>query len=284
MKCDDARRAYSVAIDGELAAADREQLDAHMSSCPSCTAHAARLVRVRQQLRFEPVEDVPDVLPRVLGSRPGRRRPTLLVLAATFVACFVAGASFVGFGPDRVPTPMAYADIRDGLPSAQRQVRSLHTTLRIVERGWHPRVPVREYAGTFDYAAPESLWLRLRDRTKYPSAPWARNDVDLVVDRDSAWWRGPAPCPVELQPSCTPANARVQAFSGRDPFSETAPAPLDLVVPVRSFTGAASAPVIGTRRIAGREALEIRVGAAQVAPLLDALRRAGNWREINPAD
>jgi hypothetical protein len=62
----------------------------------------------------------------------------------------------------------------------------------VVERGWLPAAAERRYAGTLAYRAPETLHLELRDRTRYPAGAWVRNDVELVIDEDRAWTRGPS--------------------------------------------------------------------------------------------
>ncbi|CAN5571153.1 hypothetical protein BH23ACT7_BH23ACT7_21600 [soil metagenome] len=62
----------------------------------------------------------------------------------------------------------------------------------MVERGWLPAAAERRYAGTLAYRAPETLHLELRDRTRYPAGAWVRNDVELVIDEDRAWTRGPS--------------------------------------------------------------------------------------------
>ncbi|MGH8875650.1 MAG: hypothetical protein ACRDVM_10430, partial [Acidimicrobiia bacterium] len=164
-------------------------------------------------------------------------------------------------------------------------VRTVTARLRVVERGWHPSVPERTYDGILLYQAPESIWLSLDDRTAYPDDQWAPNHTDLVVD-ESIWWeRGPAPCPIEAVPSCTPVEPRVLAVNNRDPFSQATPAPLDLVVPAARFRDAAEGPTPeAVPPATGREVTGVVVAVAQAAPLLDGLLGAGNWRELHPTD
>jgi hypothetical protein len=261
-------------------------LDVHVTACPACTAHAERLERIRLALRYETVGEIPDIASRVTASLPARRRlrlARLLPLAAAFTAGAVAGASFVGFGRHR-PATVAVAHIADDVLRAQRTISSLEADVRVVEHGWHLRVPERAFTGSLRYTAPERVWLHLDDRTHYPSAAWVRGPVDLVVDGSVAWWRGPAACPREALPTCTPRDPRVQVITGREPFSEAAPAPLDLIVPVRSLAGPSSAERLGVRRIDGRDAIGVAVTAAQAAPLLSGLRRAGNWRDLQATE
>jgi hypothetical protein len=314
----------SLAADGELAGERAGPLAAHLAGCAACAAFQAHLAAIRQQLRLEPVGAVPDVAPRVLAAvrrrarpappgsgpipaaspsapvglppaaagpppaaptrPPGRRRPrSLLPVAAAFLAGAVVGATFVGLGGRR-PAQVALADLPARVVAAQRGLTSLAAEVSLVERNWHPDVPERVLTGRLRYRAPESLALRLTDRTTYPSAAWVRDDVTLVVTGDRWWTRGPRGCPVEAQPACTPRSPQVRLVERREPFADATPVPLDLVTPVRSFTPAAAPAPLGTRRLAGRAAEGVATTAAQVAPLLAGLAPAGNLRAFHPAD
>jgi hypothetical protein len=299
----------SLAVDGELAAERADRMAAHLAGCTACAAFQAHLAAIRQRLRFEPVGAVPDVAPRVLAAvrrrawpaptgsapaaavpppaaarPPGRgRRGRLLPVAAAFLAGAVVGASFVGLGGRR-PAQVALAELPARVVAAQRTLTSLAAEVSLVERNWHPDVPERVLTGRLRYRAPESLALRLTDRTAYPSAAWVRDDVTLVVTGDRWWTRGPRGCPVEAQPACTPRTPRVRLVERREPFDDATPVPLDLVTPVRSFTPAAAPAPLGTRRIAGRAAEGVATTAAQVAPLLAGLVPAGNLRAFHPTD
>jgi hypothetical protein len=324
VRCDRARMDVSLAADGELAGERAGPLAAHLAGCAACAAFQRHLAAIRQQLRLEPVGAVPDVAPRVLAAvrqraRPAaagsaraaagppaaaaappargrhpaplapparerpRRRGRLLPVAAAFLAGAVVGATFVGLGGRR-PAQLALADLPARVVAAQRTLTSLAAEVSLVERNWHPEVPERVFAGRLRYRAPESLALRLTDRSAYPSAAWVRNDVTLVVTGDRWWTRGPRGCPVEAQPACTPRTPRVRLVERREPFADATPVPLDLVTPVRSFTPAAAPAPLGTRRVAGRAAEGVATTAAQVAPLLAGLAPAGNLRAFHPAD
>jgi hypothetical protein len=217
------------------------------------------------------------------AGRPYRRPRRLLPVAAAFLAGAVVGATFVGLGGRR-PSQVALADLPARVVAAQRTLTSLAAEVSLVERNWHPDVPERVLTGRLRYRAPESLALRLTDRTAYPSAAWVRDDVTLVVTGDRWWTRGPRGCPVEAQPGCTPRAPLVRLVERREPFADATPVPLDLVTPVRSFTPAAAPAPLGTRRVAGRDAEGVATTAAQVAPLLAGLAPAGNLRAFHPAD
>jgi hypothetical protein len=320
VSCDQARVEVSLAADGELGGDRAGPLAAHLAACSACAAFQARLATIRQQLRFEPVGAVPDVAPRVLaavrhrappgsegsgepqggapvdregsgepqgGASVGRGRARrgrgVLQVAAAFLVGAVVGATFVGLGGRR-PAQVALADLPARVVAAQRTLTSLAAEVSLVERNWHPDVPERVLAGRLRYRAPESLALRLTDRTGYPSAAWVRNDVTLVVTGNRWWTRGPRGCPVEAQPACTPRTPRARLVERREPFADATPVPLDLVTPVRSFTPAAAPAPLGTGRVGGRAAEGVATTAAQVAPLLAGLAPAGNLRAFHPSD
>ena len=304
MRCETAQRLQSAALDEPLGGQDRAALDEHVRTCAPCTRFVATATTVRRQLRLTAVGTVPDIagrvvehieadhssgqLPRRLPKRgvgdrrrPWRSRRLVASAAAVFLAGFVAGAVFVG---SAVRTPVMAAPIGQRALEVQGNVAGLSLQLRVIERGWHPLVPVRTYDATLGYLAPEGLDWRFDDTTGYPTPSWVENDGDLVTRSDATWSRGVAACPVSALPGCTPIDPRIRVVSNPEPFSAPLPAALDLVVPVRSF--ALSGPVehIGSSTIAGRATTGVAVTAAQVDPLLDTLTRAGNWRELHPSD
>jgi putative zinc finger protein len=285
----------SAAADGELGASRAGPLEGHLAGCPDCTAFRDRLTAIRQRLRFEPVGTVPDVAPRVMAAvraapagraaSPARRTRSrrLLPVAAAFLCGAVAGATFIGVGRGG-PGQVAMADLPARVVAAQRALTSLAADVSLVERGWHPDVPERRFAGRLRYRAPETLALELADRTAYPSDAWVRGDVALVVTGARWWTRGPRACPVEALPQCVPRTPQVRLVERREPFADATPVPLDLVTPVRSFTPAGAGAALGRRRVAGRPALGIATTAAQVAPLLAGLAPTGSLRALYPAD
>jgi hypothetical protein len=283
MHCDDALPLLSAALDEPLTPAEAAALAEHVAGCPDCQAFQAHLEALRRELRYETVTDVPDVAPAVLEAITRPRRPAWPQAAAAFAAGLFAGAVFVGLGIGQ-PSHIAVADLPARVLAAQSAVETLAADVRVVERGWHDDVPERIYTGTLAYRAPESLALSLRDETDYPAPDWQPNHIQAVTDGDTVWTSGPAPCPRELLPGCTPPEPRTRTLLGREPFDASAPAPLDLVVPVASFNQAGQPEVLGTTRLDDRPAVGVAVTAAQVAPLLDGLRQAGHWREVHPAD
>ncbi len=291
MSCTDARVLVSARLDGESAPG----LDEHLEGCADCQAFAAKGQEIRRGLRFEPVGPTPDVataVRRILEEEQeapvapvepaARDRWSWRAAAAAVLVGAVIGASLVGLGDDG-PQPVAAASLPSRVVAAQATMDGLHADLRLVEHGWHPDVPARRFSGTLDYRAPESLALTWRDQTSYPSSSWRPNDVRLVTD-GAAWVAsGVRSCPIVDLPDCT-TGPEEEAVTGRPPFAADAPVPLELVVPVRSFASVDTATVVGEGTVAGRPTVEVTATAAQIGPLLDGLRPAGNLRDLHPTD
>jgi hypothetical protein len=204
-----------------------------------------------------------------------RRRRGVAVaaqVAAVFALAFAVGALVAALGGS---PRVAVADVPGRIAEAQARVSALSARFEVVERGWHHEVAERRFSGQLAYAAPETLVVRITDDTTYPGPEWVANDVDVVIADDVAWSSGPPPCPIASLPACTPEQPRVTAVTSRPPFAESA-VPLDIVVPVRSFTDAAPPREIGRAQIAGRRALGVAVTVAQVEPLVDAVTGAGD--------
>ncbi|MET0913753.1 MAG: hypothetical protein ABWZ68_10695 [Acidimicrobiales bacterium] len=304
MSCTEARTWVSERLDG----GDPPALSEHLDGCADCRHFVDRTEALRRSLRFEAVGTVPDIAGAVRahleadrsgpwnprpatndrfqnegrGGRRGRHRSTIAVAAAALVAGVLIGVNLVGVGDDR-PRPVAAESLPARIASAQATLDGLHADLRLVERGWNPAVPERRYQGTLDYRAPESLSLQWQDQTAYPSGAWRPNDVSLRTN-GAAWVSTGVPdCRSFAQPDCS-LPPRERSETGRPPFADSTPVPLELVVPVRSFTSADTATVVGEGSVAGRPTIEVTVAAAQVGPLLDSLRPAGNLRAVHPTD
>jgi hypothetical protein len=293
MRCETAQVQLSAAMEEALASDVRAEVDAHVAGCPACRSFQRTIDGVRQGLRFEVVGEVPDIASRLsaaVAGRPRQRwRPSLVAAVAAAVAGVVLGASVVsGTRPGATPRPVA-ADMATRMTAAQTRLDALAASVHVVERNWHSRVAERRFEGTLRYRAPESVALRLDDRTVYPDGGWRRNDTAFVVDGERLWASGPAACPVVALPRCTPARPRIQVIDGREPFAPDAPAPLDFVLPVNAFADAfadaTSALVVpGDASVGGRPATRVLATVAQAQPLLAGLHRAGNWRRLHPSD
>ncbi len=275
---DDQLRRVSAALDGE--GPMPEVLDAEGQ------AFLAAATRLRARVRIEEAVTPPDVTDAVLArlaSEPSPRTPrlrprTALLLRAAAVFVLAALATVLLTRPDGPLGPdAARADVGERLLAAQHRVTGMEATLHLVERGAHPRLPVRRYDGTLRYRAPEQLWLRLEERTT-PPAEFPANDLELVVDGGRAWSSGLQGCPVGAQPSCLGAP-RSRVTTGLAPFAPDWVAPLDLIVPTGAFLpGAALAAEEDGDTVA------IDTTVARLRHTIDGLRTAGALRDVHPAD
>jgi hypothetical protein len=263
----------SLRADGALDPTGVESLDDHLAGCPDCRRFEAGVGRIRSALRFEPVGEAPDVAATLIWRHVRRdtdvRAATsswLVAAAVVLVAGMVAGATFVGLG--REPQAPAAADIPALVVAAQPGVESLDARFTLAES---TRPGPRD--GRLVYAAPEALALTVGD--------------DRLVVGGDRWWQDAArPCsPAPGRVRC-PAEERrwVRSVTGREPFSGTAAVPLDLVVPVDSFSLAAATGARAERTIAGRRAVGAEVTAAQMAPFLAGLAEAASLRPVHPGD
>jgi hypothetical protein len=300
VRCDDAQAAISLRLDGELPGGDdTREVDEHLGTCPECSGFERHAERLRAELRFEAVDAVPDVAPAVLvhlrasktsgrhatgglrGHRvsPTRPRRPLVVAALAAIAGMAAGVAFVGLGTE--PRSPAAADLPERVLAAQTGIDSIDADFRLVAGGVPGDGGERRLDGRLVYEAPESLALTLWE-------PGSRVvDVQLVVDGERWWQSAVRACsPLPDRAPCTEGARRwVRSVTGREPFSESSPVPLELINPVNSFTPTTSTPTgLGTRAIAGRRAVGVAVTAAQIAPFLDGLSVAGNLGAVHPSD
>lgn len=301
MRCDEARLALSLRLDGEpVYDADPAALDEHVAACAACSGFERHAERVRAALRFEPLDVTPDVAPEVLAElrslkergpirplspqrRRRTRRPLVAAAAVATVAGMAAGAAFVGFGSD--PRSPAAADLPERIVAAQSDIGSVDARFELDERGLPDDGSgdgERRYDGRLVYEAPESLALALTPTDMPTSDP----PLQLVVDGDR-WWQSTArDCAAMPGQFPCPDGARrwVRSVTGREPFSESAPVPLELVSPVDGFTLAGTPASLGTRTIAGRDATGVVVTAAQMASFLAGLSAGDDLRAVHPGD
>ena len=316
LRCDEARRTVSLAADGEDGNVDAEATLSHLSGCDACTGFEDMVLGLRTQLRVEPVDAAPDVVDAVLrkiraiptpppvpverrradGTQDDRFMWPVAALwagrgavSAAAAIGFLAGATFVGFG-DGSDTRAA-ADLPERVAAVQSEVTSLAADIRLTEYGRPDRAGERVFTGELRYGGPEDLQLTLeesarsRDGVQGSGAP-GDGDVALSVTGDR-WMldsvRGCTPTPGRA--ACPDGATRVvRAVTGRAPFSEAAPVPMELVAPVESFSLAGTPPSLGERTIAGRPAIGVGVTAAQVARFVEQLSPADDLRAVYPTD
>lgn len=269
-------RRISAALDGD--GPMPEPLDADGA------AFLANAERLRSRFRVEEAVAPPDVTDAVLeevrNAPPAtprqRERSLLAVAAAVFVVAALATGLLVRSDGPLAPQP-ALADVGDEVLQAQADVRVLDARLTLLEHGAHPDRPDRRYEGTLRYEAPERLWLHLSETSTEP-AGWPANDIEVVIDEQTAWNTGLHGCPVGQQPACL-GEPEARLVAGAAPFAPDHVAPLDLVIPAGAFLPSAE---VSTAEVEGAIVVETTVGRLQQA--IDGLRAGGALRAVHPTD
>ncbi|MEA2517819.1 MAG: hypothetical protein QOG16_1657, partial [Actinomycetota bacterium] len=207
--CERIQDELSAYIDDESPPVERASIEAHLQGCDRCRSEEAALRAVRKLVRVHPVEDIPDLAAAIMGRieattvtrlQPWHERLRIAAVSAAAAALVVLGAS-LPFG-DGSPEVANASEITERVRAAARDLEAYEATFSIVERGWHPEVPVRKMTARLAYAAPESIRLEIDDNTTYPSEQWPRNDITLVADPHRWWIEEPSSCPPAGLPEC----------------------------------------------------------------------------------
>lgn len=320
MDCKRAEALISARMDGErLRPKVEAALERHVASCLSCTRFTEGAWRIREAVRFKVMGPVPDLVERIMAGvreeagAPGpgrlRLRPDLLPLrprpsplgppgprrrwrtelarlAAALLAGAVVGSTIVagGLWPARRSDDVAVAaDIPGRVIRAAIGLDAYHARFTLVERNFRPEVPFREFTVSVWFVAPERFRMEVVDHTAYPDASWPRNDLSLIVDGSSWYAAGPPPCPPQALPGC-PTERREVRVDNRSPFSESAPIPADLVLPVATLADADRLTLLGRGVVGGRSALRVELAFRDARPLFPFLRQGGAWRPFFPED
>ena len=90
LRCATVQEAVSAAADGVDVDVDR----GHVESCASCSTFAAGVRSLRAGLRFDVLDDAPDVAPAVLARVATPKRRSLLPVAAAAAVGVIAGVAF----------------------------------------------------------------------------------------------------------------------------------------------------------------------------------------------
>lgn len=292
MRCDAVRRELSVRMD-EPATAPDESLGRHLASCADCRAFERGAWRLRELVRVEPADEVPDLVPEIMDRiraeaprRPLRRPRGWRREAAAFAAAAVAAAVVVGGLPflQRGPRPVAAVEIPRRIAAASAEVAEYRAAFDVVERNFLPAVPVRRFEARIAFRAPEAFRAEIRDRTEYPDPSWPRNDVVLAIDADRWSLSGPAACPREALPGCAVGGGEERAVRGREPFDGDTPLPTDVVLPVKSLSGAGRLRMVGPGAVGGRPTVTVALAYRDATPLFASLHAGGSWRPYFPLD
>jgi hypothetical protein len=274
-RCDEVQLELSIAHDQKHPpSADARS---HVEGCDACTDFETRLGALDQLMATGEFGLAPDVASRVMEAvvRPPRQWRAVAAVAAVGLA---VGAVVGGLGLD---TGRAQ-DLNEMFHKTGANLDGLTADLLVVERGVHPEIPERIYAGSIEYVAPEKLSIELVDTTEYPNDEWLPNDVRLkIFDGDTLSVAG-SPCPVAALPECL-VPASTQALRDQPPFDDGVLIPLEIVGPGRSLTLSSAIDVVGTPALEGRPTIQVRSTVAAVE-LIGAIIGRGAWRDLYPTD
>jgi hypothetical protein len=303
---DRAERLISERLDGErLSSADAGELERHLETCAGCRAFERGAYRIRERVRFEVAPAVPDLVEPIMRSvaaepraarrerlrlvdaheRPPRRR-SLLPRATPAIAAAVVAAivgSLVAGGPwsDRDSpsrtAALAAQGVTRNVADAAAGLDAYAARFTITERHLSPDVPERALAMKVWFEAPERFRLDVVDRTtdRRDATP---TDLRLIVNEDRWYVARPAPCPAA---SCPMDETSVR---NRVPFSSSAPAPTDLVLPLTALGAPDDVDVLGTGTVLGRDAVRVQIPFERASSLFPFLSLGGDWRPFFPTD
>ena len=298
MNCDRAQAVLSDRLDGERTP-DRlgAAVDQHAATCARCRAFHANAMRLRTSVRVRPAEPVPDLVSAIMTrvesevGTPARRlvpkvgHPSrrLTPLIAATIAGLLAGSVVVG-GPWQRPStrPIAAAAVVMDIQRTAPSLDAFAATFAIAEHGLSPDVPDRRLRMDVAFLAPQRFRLDVHDETVYPSARWTPTDLTFIANGSSTYRSGATGCPADLPAGgCPPTRTTVTT---RSAYSMQAPAPADLVLPLTTFSSADGVTVVGTDRVAGRDAIRVRLTFARARALFPFLELGGTWRPFFDAD
>ena len=292
--CDALRPDISARLDDEVDRQRALELEAHIESCPSCSAYEERMRATRRALRVHTAERVPDLRepimarirtehPRVLRRREWVTGARVGAVAAA-VAALVVLASSIPFS-DRQPQSASATEIVAQVREAAEDLDSYRATFSIIERGYPAGVKERRFNAQVFYEAPERFRLRVRDLTTYPDPRWPANDIDLVA-RPRQWWvEQPRTCPAEVLLECPlPQGTSERTVVERQPFDGTSTLPTDIIVPLETLASSGDFEISGSGNVIGRPAVKVTMPYREALPLVGALQPAGLWREFHPLD
>ena len=297
MNCDRAQAVLSSRLDGEHAH-DRigTAVDEHTATCRRCQAFEASALRLRTSVRVVPAEPVPDLVGSIMarvssetkappsrawrmpapGPRSSGTRRLTPVLAAT-IAGLMAGSVVVGGPWQRQSTrPIAAAAVVIGVRETAPSLDAFSATFAVMEHGLSPEVPERRLRMDVAFLAPQRFRLDVHDETTYPSTRWTPTDLTFIADGSSTYLSGATGCPADLPAGgCPPTRTTITT---RSAYSVRAPAPADLVLPMTTFSSADGIEVLGTDRVAERDAIRVGLTFARARALFPFLELGGNWR------
>ena len=136
-KCQRAREAVSLQLDGELSELGSARLSAHLRDCAACAAYAREATAIAGRLRAAPLEQ-----PGIAVALPARRRrPGLQIAAAGAAAALAAVSSLALDHALRSYGRPAQTTQAVTSPSLQQDIINQH--ILAMERKLAPPVPRR---------------------------------------------------------------------------------------------------------------------------------------------
>lgn len=288
--CSRYRAELSARIDGDADPSFAQELESHLGGCAGCRDFQTGQHALRRTLRLAPAEAVPDVTAKVMSAitqeSAGRRREVRFKLAsvAAVAAALVVLASSLPI-LDPVARVANASEVTRRAFSAARSLDAYAAGFDIVERTWHPDIPVRRFQAEIWYRAPEQLRLRVRDHSDLPPGSWPLNNIDLIAGPRRSWIREPYSCPPQALPGCAiEAGIEERSVVGRQPFDGTSTAPTEVVLPLETLATSDAYTVAGPERIEGRDAVHVVLTYRQAYPLIQALQVGGSWAPLFPLD
>jgi len=262
-------------LDDELTAAERAEVEAHLSACSECREHLLSLRALSSALREEPVPPVPAGLEEGIGRRldaatvvPFRRRFAIpATIAATIAAIgLVSVVLFEQRHPAPTDTPHAVAPVTPEGPTLQN--------------GYQPHREVdedekKDQRQKSELESPRSVAKEKAAPAPAPAPPRARDDFAKApsqapaggvaggVERDaseearrpsSLGYVGNAPVPAEKQALSAQAVAAPSAarLAGCPDGVEIADAPVEVVWLVRDTDDATRRIAVLASKLGGR--------------------------------
>lgn len=313
MEHEQAERLISERLDGErLSARGVVALDRHLEGCAECRAFERGAYRLREAARFEVAPAVPDLVEPIMAAvereatgtgparprglrvlRPGTERvpafrsarrsliPRLVPVLAALVVGALVGSLVVGGpwrdGDERGSSALAASDVTEGVMGAAASLQTYGARFTITEFHLSPDVPRRDLKMRVWFEAPERFRLEVVDETVYPSGA-TPTDLRLIVDGSDWYSSGPALCP---STTCPQREIRIR---NRAPFSSSALAPTDLVLPLTALGDPEGVEVIGRGTVLGHDAVEVEVAFERASSLFPFLSLGGQWRPFFPND
>jgi hypothetical protein len=310
VNCERAELALSERMDGErLPSRLQAALERHLAGCAACRGFEAAARRVREGVRFRLAEAVPDlvgpIMERVASEPspkaippfvrpvrpfepppPARRRELGRVGVALLAGALVGNAvTGTGVWPGRSPGPAVLAqELPRQVLQAATHLQGYHARFAVTEWHFQPRLPLRHFSVDVWLSAPERFRMDVVDLTPYPNATWPRNDLSLIVNRSHWYLSGPGPCPADAYPNCPLGGSQTRRVDHRVPFSEAAPMPSDIVLPLTTLADTNRLDVLGRGTVQGHPAVRVALTYRQASPLFAFLRQGGAWRPFFPDD